>query len=30
VADREQHERMGFHQGWPMATEQLAALVSRL
>jgi len=30
VADREQHERMGFHQGWPMATEQLAVLVSRL
>jgi uncharacterized protein YndB with AHSA1/START domain len=27
VADREAHEAMGFHQGWPIATEQLAALV---
>ncbi len=27
VADREAHEKMGFHQGWPIATEQLAALV---
>jgi uncharacterized protein YndB with AHSA1/START domain len=27
VADREQHEKMGFHIGWPIATEQLAALV---
>jgi len=27
VADREQHETMGFHTGWPLATEQLAALV---
>jgi len=30
VADRECHEKMGFHQGWPSATEQLAALVARL
>jgi len=30
VADREQHEQMGFHQGWPIATEQLAALVATL
>jgi uncharacterized protein YndB with AHSA1/START domain len=29
VADREAHEKMGFHQGWPTATEQLAALVER-
>jgi uncharacterized protein YndB with AHSA1/START domain len=27
IADREAHEKMGFHQGWPIATEQLAALV---
>ena len=27
VADREAHEKMGFHQGWPLCTEQLAALV---
>lgn len=27
VADREKHEAMGFHQGWPICTEQLAALV---
>jgi len=27
IADREAHEQMGFHQGWPIATEQLAALV---
>jgi uncharacterized protein YndB with AHSA1/START domain len=30
VADRETHEKMGFHQGWPLCTEQLAALVSTL
>jgi uncharacterized protein YndB with AHSA1/START domain len=30
VADRETHEKMGFHQGWPMCTEQLAALVFTL
>lgn len=30
ITDREQHERMGFHQGWPVATEQLATLVARL
>jgi uncharacterized protein YndB with AHSA1/START domain len=29
VADREAHEKMGFHQGWPMCTEQLAALVEK-
>lgn len=27
IADREAHEAMGFHQGWPIATEQLATLV---
>ena len=30
VADCETHEKMGFHQGWPMCTEQLAALVLTL
>ena len=30
VADREQHESMGFHTGWPLATEQLATLVEAL
>ena len=29
VADREAHETMGFHQGWPQCTAQLAALVER-
>lgn len=29
VADREAHEKMGFHQGWAMCTEQLAALVEK-
>lgn len=27
VADREEHEKMGFHTGWAICTEQLAALV---
>ena|SRR6266568_5156248 len=27
IADREQHEQMGFHQGWAICAEQLAALV---
>lgn len=27
-ADREAHEKMGFHEGWAKATEQLANLVS--
>ena len=26
-ADREAHEKMGFHEGWTQCTEQLAALV---
>ena len=29
IADREAHEKMGFHTGWPTATEQLAALVEK-
>jgi uncharacterized protein YndB with AHSA1/START domain len=29
-ADREAHEKMGFHVGWPLCTEQLVALVTRL
>ena len=29
VADREQHEAMGFHLGWALCTEQLAKLVER-
>ena len=28
VADRETHEKMGFHEGWGRCTDQLAALVS--
>ena len=27
IADREEHEKMGFHEGWPQCTEQLAELV---
>ena len=27
VADREAHEKMGFHEGWALCAEQLAALV---
>jgi uncharacterized protein YndB with AHSA1/START domain len=30
VADREEHERMGFHPGWGKATDQLAALVATI
>jgi uncharacterized protein YndB with AHSA1/START domain len=29
VADRETHEKMGFHEGWGRCTDQLAALVAR-
>lgn len=29
VADREAHEQMGFHQGWAVCAEQLAALVEK-
>ncbi len=30
VADRDAHEKMGFHQGWGIATDQLAALAATL
>jgi uncharacterized protein YndB with AHSA1/START domain len=30
VADREAHEKMGFHEGWGRCTDQLAALVANL
>lgn len=30
VADCEQHEKMGFHEGWGKATDQLEALVATL
>jgi uncharacterized protein YndB with AHSA1/START domain len=30
VADREAHEKMGFHPGWGQCTDQLAALVAKL
>jgi uncharacterized protein YndB with AHSA1/START domain len=30
VADRETHERMGFHRGWGQCADQLAALVGTL
>ena len=30
VADREAHEKMGFHTGWGQCTDQLAKLVSNL
>jgi uncharacterized protein YndB with AHSA1/START domain len=30
VADREVHEKMGFHEGWGQCTEQLEALLQRL
>jgi uncharacterized protein YndB with AHSA1/START domain len=30
VADRETHEKMGFHQGWGQCADQLAALVATL
>jgi len=30
VADRETHEKMGFHQGWSQCTDQLAALAAKL
>ena len=30
VADRETHEKMGFHQGWGAATDQLEALVAKI
>lgn len=30
VADREAHEKMGFHDGWGRCADQLAALAARL
>lgn len=30
AADRKTHEDMGFHQGWALATDQLAALAATL
>lgn len=30
VADREEHEKMGFHEGWGQCTDQLADLVAKL
>ena len=30
VADREVHEKMGFHEGWGTATDQLAALAQKI
>jgi uncharacterized protein YndB with AHSA1/START domain len=30
VEDREAHEQMGFHTGWGIATDQLAALAARI
>lgn len=30
VADREAHEKMGFHAGWGIATDQLEALAQKL
>ena len=30
MADRETHEKMGFHRGWAQCADQLAALVARL
>jgi uncharacterized protein YndB with AHSA1/START domain len=30
VADREAHEKMGFHDGWGRCTDQLAALAAKL
>ena len=29
AADREAHEKMGFHEGWGKCTDQLAALVAK-
>jgi uncharacterized protein YndB with AHSA1/START domain len=30
VADREAHEKMGFHEGWGIATNQLEAIAKRI
>jgi uncharacterized protein YndB with AHSA1/START domain len=30
VADRETHEKMGFHEGWGLCTDQLEAIVAKI
>ena len=30
AADREAHEKMGFHEGWGRCADQLAALAAKL
>ena len=30
VADREAHEKMGFHEGWGLCTDQLEALIAKI
>jgi len=30
IADREAHEKMGFHEGWARCTDQLTTLVGKL
>ena len=30
TADRDQHEQMGFHQGWGQVADQLAAVAARI
>jgi uncharacterized protein YndB with AHSA1/START domain len=30
VADREAHEKMGFHEGWGLCTDQLAGLAAKI
>ena len=30
VTDREAHEKMGFHEGWGLCTDQLEALVAKI
>jgi uncharacterized protein YndB with AHSA1/START domain len=30
VADRETHEKMGFHEGWGQCADQLEALLAKL
>jgi uncharacterized protein YndB with AHSA1/START domain len=30
VADREAHEKMGFHEGWGLCADQLAELAARI
>jgi uncharacterized protein YndB with AHSA1/START domain len=30
VADREEHEKMGFHEGWGQCADQLAEVVANI